>query len=617
MGKMTPSASLNTSMGRPRALLLLLCSLALSFALSPQEIVKASHAGGMDAMSVDMDITGNSPTAIGTQTTCVRLNENNVQDGAETGVDTITFDITALTIGAFNDGGDGVGGGNDSGGIIAYSLTLQYDESLLTLETQDAAGGDSFLLSNNASSSLFGTGESLPDTNGSNDWDGGALDTGTGVPEAGSGVLNRLTVSSEDTAVGATTANLILDPGSTVHLAASGTAYFPDALNRGTIALNQACPADADLDGVPDGIDNCPNAPNPAQTDADGDGIGDACDADDDNDSVPDLQDNCPLVANFNQSDADADGLGDVCDNDDDNDGVPDGQDNCPGVSNATQVDSDGDSLGDACDPDDDNDGIGDALDNCPTVANPGQVSSDGDAFGDACDNCPATPSVTNLNSDADALGDACDNCPLISNLDQLNTDADSMGNVCDDDDDNDFAPDGTEPACGSDPLDASSVPERVDGTFSGADDDGDASIDELLPVGALLYDCDSDGFTGGVENHLFAPDQQGDQDPCGSNSSPPTVPPSPRGWPADLRGGSFSQDRVDVVDLGSYLVPVRYFDTNVGTHFGDRRWDIRPGPGGQSQDINLEDLAALVILRPPMFGGAKALFGPTCPWGP
>ena len=60
---------------------------------------------------------------------------------------------------------------------------------------------------------------------------------------------------------------------------------------------------DTDADGVADQCDNCPQLPNPRQSDEDLDGHGDVCD-------------NCVGVANPSQTDdaADVDGVGDACD---------------------------------------------------------------------------------------------------------------------------------------------------------------------------------------------------------------------------------------------------------------------------------------------------------------
>jgi len=178
---------------------------------------------------------------------------------------------------------------------------------------------------------------------------------------------------------------------------------------------------------------------------------------------------------------------------------------------------------------------------------------------------------------------------------------------------DGDGFPNDLEQNCGSNPASAASVPERVDGVFAGRDDDGDTLVDETLPATASGYDCDRDGFRKSAEDHVYFPSVQGDQDPCGTNSNPPTVPASPLGWPADLKGSSLSNNRVTVEDLASFVAPVRYYNSNVGTRPGDRRWDLAPGSGFMTKDINIQDISTLLSV-PPMLG-KRALGGPYCPW--
>jgi Bacterial TSP3 repeat len=186
-------------------------------------------------------------------------------------------------------------------------------------------------------------------------------------------------------------------------------------------------------------------------------------------------------------------------------------------------------------------------------------------------------------------------------------------------DTDGDGIPDDVENACGSNPNNGLSIPERVDGVYAGVDDDLDTQIDEALPGGAANFDCDRDGYRGTVEAHVYSPSTQGDQDPCGTNNNPPTSPPTPIGWPADLQGGGIpdSSNRINILDITSFIAPIRYMNTNLGAHTGDRRWDLVPGAGLFATAINIADLSNLIVVTPPMLHGPRAINGPACPFPP
>ena len=125
--------------------------------------------------------------------------------------------------------------------------------------------------------------------------------------------------------------------------------------------------ADADLDGVPNSFDNCPNASNPLQDDYDKDGLGNTCDPDDDNDKVLDTEDAFDTDPT-EWADFDSDNIGDNADTDDDNDGIVDAIDAFD-TDPTEWADFDFDGIGANQDPDDDNDGILDIDDSTPVLS--------------------------------------------------------------------------------------------------------------------------------------------------------------------------------------------------------------------------------------------------------
>jgi len=188
---------------------------------------------------------------------------------------------------------------------------------------------------------------------------------------------------------------------------------------------------------------------------------------------------------------------------------------------------------------------------------------------------------------DGDQTCDAADNCPATANANQVDTDGDGAGDACDSEDDGDGYTDVAE--AGS-PL-----------CSGGANDD---SFDDGVV---------NDGCPGGpAQAGNFSEAQfmigTGQADPCGFD-----------GWPSDLVSTGISTNKVDIVDLGSFVAPSRRIGTVPGPGNYSQRWDLAPGQLLAGAWINLIDLGALVSGTtgfPPMLGGARAI-NATCPFLP
>ena len=288
---------------------------------------------------------------------------------------------------------------------------------------------------------------------------------------------------------------------------------------------------DSDGDGVIDSEDDFPYDFNET-SDNDGDGLGDNSDLDNDNDGWNDTDEfDCltdPFDAMSVPTDFDNDTTCDLMDLDDDNDGYDDLMDEFP-MNSTEWADNDGDKIGDNSDLDDDNDGFEDTLE-VECSSDPMDLTSiptdldldgicdaidndlDGDGYDNDVDVFPEDPSEW-ADFDGDGVGDNADiddDNDLVLDVNDafpydayetVDTDGDGVGDNADLNDDGDLWTDAEELACGSDGLDATSVPDDFDADMVcdkvDTDDDGDGVTDEndAFPYDANENaDLDGDG---------------------------------------------------------------------------------------------------------------------------
>lgn len=246
-----------------------------------------------------------------------------------------------------------------------------------------------------------------------------------------------------------------------------------------------------------------------------------------------------------------------------DDDGIENTLDTCPGVATTTWNPRISDPVGDP-----DGDGI------------PGKddLSQSGEQLlpGTGCDPMPLTAATDH---DGDGFANREDNCPLIAN-DQTDTDGDAIGDACD-----------VVDTAGDGHL------HEVCVTSSVSIGSGGTAPTPACPK--FVLDMDNDGFKDDAELIIGT----GPNDPCGFS-----------GWPADLAPSGVSANRVDLLDLSSFVAPVRKLNTSPGDPNYNARWDISPG-GMVGAAINLLDMSLLVTVKPPMLEGPRAFNGPPCPY--
>jgi hypothetical protein len=217
---------------------------------------RVANAQPATDMGIDTLVAGNANATVGTVDQCAQINEDDTINADEaTNVDLdgdttpdpdiLLVDVFVRGVPAYSDNGTPADPTDDTGGIIGFQYDLQYPSASLTVVAQSLQSGNPFapvtsLIAVNAGSSPFEVSSAVPDDNADDSWQGSALDTGTGAPESGDGVLQRIAIQTE---TGVAAGQVVLALANNAHLDTTGAAHIPTTTLFANIAINQACGA--------------------------------------------------------------------------------------------------------------------------------------------------------------------------------------------------------------------------------------------------------------------------------------------------------------------------------------------------------------------------------------
>ena len=190
---------------------------------------EASHAGGMSAMSIDLNTSGNTASGLGVG----HVETLGALDStlAVSPCDSVTLDVT----------GQGVPASNP---LAGFGFTLNYNSAAIDVLTSDPG----FLLEATAGSVIVDLGL----TYGTNKVTASAADFGDGTFETGSGVLTRVTAQVKPGAAPAVY-NLALTQAA--HLDPLNAPHEPDTINNATLTVAGSCNGDVDCSITVNAVD--------------------------------------------------------------------------------------------------------------------------------------------------------------------------------------------------------------------------------------------------------------------------------------------------------------------------------------------------------------------------